>query len=241
MLSQRCAGQKHSGCAPSQSGLRDVQRLWLRALRCACIRPNATGPTDGRPSVEAMVPEMAISAVSRHAPYRPHSFWKSMPCVATAMHPTPVPARPSPGALRQELRHHLPWHHSNSAAPSGAQNSTRTAGASQPASPPSGRRWLGPSNGRCGVGQPEAARALGARCVPPARDRGHPQALRRAVGGHAATQPGERSPFADVKLPTIRSVDIAQWRERRLKDISAAPVRREMNLIQSVLKACHQD
>lgn len=51
----------------------------------------------------------------------------------------------------------------------------------------------------------------------------------------------ETDELASVRLPAIRSVDIAQWRERRLQKVSAATVRREMNLIQSVLKACRQD
>jgi integrase len=51
----------------------------------------------------------------------------------------------------------------------------------------------------------------------------------------------ESDPLAAIKLPAIRSVDIAQWRERRLKSVSAATVRREMNLLQSVLKVCRQD
>lgn len=47
-----------------------------------------------------------------------------------------------------------------------------------------------------------------------------------------------RDKIADVRLPNLRPIHIAEWRERRLKMVSGASVRREMNLLQSVFKAC---
>jgi integrase len=51
----------------------------------------------------------------------------------------------------------------------------------------------------------------------------------------------ERDPIAKVRLPTLRPIHIAEWRERRLRQVSGASVRREMNLLQSVFKACRKD
>lgn len=47
--------------------------------------------------------------------------------------------------------------------------------------------------------------------------------------------------LADVKLPALRPIHLAEWRERRLNTVSGASVRREMNLLQSVFKACRKD
>lgn len=51
----------------------------------------------------------------------------------------------------------------------------------------------------------------------------------------------ERDKLADVRLPALRPIHIAEWRERRLQEVSGASVRREMNLLQSVFKACRKD
>jgi len=51
----------------------------------------------------------------------------------------------------------------------------------------------------------------------------------------------ERDPIAMVRLPALRSIHLAEWRERRLSQVSAASVRREMNLLQSVFKSCRKD
>lgn len=51
----------------------------------------------------------------------------------------------------------------------------------------------------------------------------------------------ERDKIAAVRLPSLRPVHIAEWRERRLAEVSAASVLRDMNLLQSVLKVCRKD
>ncbi|MGL0786509.1 tyrosine-type recombinase/integrase [Xanthomonas translucens] len=51
----------------------------------------------------------------------------------------------------------------------------------------------------------------------------------------------ERDKLADVHLPALRPIHVAEWRERRLAQVSGASVRREMNLLQSVFKACRKD
>lgn len=51
----------------------------------------------------------------------------------------------------------------------------------------------------------------------------------------------ERDKLAAVRLPALRPIHIAEWRERRLQGVSGASVRREMNLLQSVFKACRKD
>jgi integrase len=51
----------------------------------------------------------------------------------------------------------------------------------------------------------------------------------------------ERDRIAAVRLPALRPVHVAEWRERRLQAVSGASVRREMNLLQSVFKACRRD
>lgn len=50
-----------------------------------------------------------------------------------------------------------------------------------------------------------------------------------------------RDKIASVRLPALRPTHIAEWRERRLLSVSGASVRREMNLLQSVFKACRKD
>lgn len=50
-----------------------------------------------------------------------------------------------------------------------------------------------------------------------------------------------RDPVASVSLPRLRAADIAAWRDRRLQIVSGASVRREMNLLQSVLKKCRKE
>lgn len=51
----------------------------------------------------------------------------------------------------------------------------------------------------------------------------------------------QRDRLADVALPTLRAIHIAEWRERRLKHVSGASVRREMNLLQAVFKMCRRE
>lgn len=51
----------------------------------------------------------------------------------------------------------------------------------------------------------------------------------------------ERDKLASVRLPALRPVHVAEWRERRLQSVSGASVRREMNLLQSVFKACRKE
>lgn len=50
-----------------------------------------------------------------------------------------------------------------------------------------------------------------------------------------------RDKLASVRLPALRPIHIAEWRERRLSKVSAATVRREMNFLQSVFKSCRKD
>lgn len=50
-----------------------------------------------------------------------------------------------------------------------------------------------------------------------------------------------RDKLADVRLPALRLIHLAEWRERRLQVVSGASVRREMNLLQSVFKVCRKD
>lgn len=50
----------------------------------------------------------------------------------------------------------------------------------------------------------------------------------------------ERDKIASVRLPALRPIHVAEWRERRLKHVSGASVRREMNLLQSVFKSCRK-
>lgn len=47
--------------------------------------------------------------------------------------------------------------------------------------------------------------------------------------------------IAEVRLPQLRPIHLAEWRERRLQSVSGASVRREMNLLQSVFKACRRE
>ncbi|HHA2913527.1 tyrosine-type recombinase/integrase [Stenotrophomonas maltophilia] len=51
----------------------------------------------------------------------------------------------------------------------------------------------------------------------------------------------ERDPLALVRLPALRPIHLAEWRERRLSQVAPASVRREMNLLQSVFKSCRKD
>lgn len=51
----------------------------------------------------------------------------------------------------------------------------------------------------------------------------------------------ERDKLASVRLPALRSIHLAEWRERRLQAVSGASVRREMNLLQGVFKTCRRE
>ena len=50
-----------------------------------------------------------------------------------------------------------------------------------------------------------------------------------------------RDALASVRLPSLTAVHVAAWRDRRLKQVSGASVRREMNLLQSVFKVCRRE
>ena len=45
-----------------------------------------------------------------------------------------------------------------------------------------------------------------------------------------------RDPIASVKLPTLTPQDLASWRDRRLKRVTAGSVRREFNILRSTLR-----
>lgn len=51
----------------------------------------------------------------------------------------------------------------------------------------------------------------------------------------------ERDRIASVRLPALRAIHLAEWRERRLQAVSGASVRREMNLLQGVFKSCRRE
>lgn len=51
----------------------------------------------------------------------------------------------------------------------------------------------------------------------------------------------ERGPVAAVVLSELTTARLAEWRDARLREVSPASVRREMNLIGSVLEACRRD
>lgn len=51
----------------------------------------------------------------------------------------------------------------------------------------------------------------------------------------------ERDRLALVSLPQLRAADLAAWRDRRLTAVSAGSVRREMNLLQSVLGVARKE
>jgi len=46
----------------------------------------------------------------------------------------------------------------------------------------------------------------------------------------------ERDPLASVRLPVLRATDVAEWKQRRLLDVTGPSVRREMNLLLAVLE-----
>jgi len=50
-----------------------------------------------------------------------------------------------------------------------------------------------------------------------------------------------RAPMAAKALSRVTEADIARWRDARLQDVSGASVRREMNLIQSVLETARKE
>jgi len=83
-------------------------------------------------------------------------------------------------------------------------------------------------------------------------DKSVKDALRRYAAEVAPTHKGERwevlkcgnlerDALASVRLPALRAGDIAAWRDKRLQAVSAATVRREMNLLQSVFKRCRTE
>lgn len=50
-----------------------------------------------------------------------------------------------------------------------------------------------------------------------------------------------RDKLADVPLPSLRPIHLAEWRERRLQAVSGASVRREMTLLAAVFKKCRRE
>lgn len=51
----------------------------------------------------------------------------------------------------------------------------------------------------------------------------------------------ERDPMADKRLAGLTTADLADWRDRRLKQVAPASVRREMNLLRSVLEVARKE
>lgn len=50
-----------------------------------------------------------------------------------------------------------------------------------------------------------------------------------------------RDKLADVRLPSLRPIHLAEWRERRLQAVSGVSVRREMALLAAVLRKCRKE
>lgn len=48
-------------------------------------------------------------------------------------------------------------------------------------------------------------------------------------------------PFVDRQLAEVRPADIAAWREKRMTEVAPGSVRREMNLMRSVLEVCRAE
>lgn len=51
----------------------------------------------------------------------------------------------------------------------------------------------------------------------------------------------ERDPLASVRLPALRPAHVAEWKQRRLEAVSGPSVRREMNLLLSVLELARRE
>lgn len=51
----------------------------------------------------------------------------------------------------------------------------------------------------------------------------------------------ERDPLAAVRLPALRPTHVADWKTRRLQEVSGASVRREMNVLLSVLELARRE
>lgn len=51
----------------------------------------------------------------------------------------------------------------------------------------------------------------------------------------------ERDPLAAVRLPRLSAAHIADWRDRRLAEVSSSSVAREMNLLRSVLEKARKE
>lgn len=77
-------------------------------------------------------------------------------------------------------------------------------------------------------------------------------ALRRYAADVAPTHKGERwevvrlkkleaDPLASVHLPSLRPAHVAEWRDRRLKEVGPASVARELNLLGSVLEIARKE
>lgn len=50
-----------------------------------------------------------------------------------------------------------------------------------------------------------------------------------------------RYPLADIPLGKLRAADVAHWRDRRLQEVSAASVNRELNLLSSVFERARKE
>lgn len=51
----------------------------------------------------------------------------------------------------------------------------------------------------------------------------------------------ERDPLAAVRLPSLRATHVADWKQRRLQDVSGASVAREMTLLRSVFEIARRE
>lgn len=51
----------------------------------------------------------------------------------------------------------------------------------------------------------------------------------------------KRDPMAKIKLSVLRASDVADWRERRLRDVSPATVKREMTLMSAVFSVARRE
>jgi len=51
----------------------------------------------------------------------------------------------------------------------------------------------------------------------------------------------QSDPIADKRLVDVSNDDLAEYRDRRMKDVEAASVRRELNLIRGMFRRCRED
>ncbi|AEQ96734.1 integrase [Xanthomonas oryzae pv. oryzicola BLS256] len=181
-----------------------------------------------------------VPAVSRAATLIPDIAGRSSASDSSSDELTPPCPTLSTAALRQELRHHHPM------ASIRLRGATWRAelfkdGRRESASFPTKRQAVA-------WAQQREQELIGARLL----DHTVREAMQRFAREVSPKHRGERwetsrlrllerDKLADVRLPALRPIHIAEWRERRLQEVSGASVRREMNLLQSVFKACRKD